>query len=65
MASSLANGFFAITGAASGMGFATATTLLAKGASLALCNMNQDGLSKFVHKFDRIQKNRVITDVID
>lgn len=65
MASSLAGQVFVITGSASGMGLATATTLLARGALLGLCDMNQDGLSKLVHELGEEQKGRVITHVVD
>lgn len=65
MASSIASKVFVITGSASGMGFATASTLLARGALLGLCDMNKDGLLKFVSELDEDQKSRVIIQAID
>lgn len=65
MASSIASKVFVITGSASGIGYATAVTLLAKGANLALCDINQDGLTKFVQNLDADQKSRVITGIVN
>lgn len=47
------------------MGLATATTLLARGALLGLCDMNQDGMLKLVHDLDEEQKTRLITHAVD
>lgn len=49
MAASLARKVFVITGNASGMGYATATTLITCGATLGLCDVNEDGLSRLVN----------------
>ena len=49
MAASLAGKVFVITGSASGMGYATATTLNARGVLLGLCDTNEDGLSKIIN----------------
>lgn len=65
MASSIANKVFIVMGSASGMGLATATTLLAKGAFPGLCDINQDGLSKFIQSLNEPQRNKVITQVVD
>ncbi|GMG12033.1 unnamed protein product [Aspergillus oryzae var. brunneus] len=65
MASSIANKVFMVMGSASGMGLATATTLLAKGAFLGLCDINQDGLSKLIQSLNEPQRNKVITQVVD
>ncbi|KAJ5776873.1 hypothetical protein N7520_000119 [Penicillium odoratum] len=65
MASSIAGKVFVITGSASGMGLATARTLIDRGALLGLCDINQDGLSKLVHELDEEQKARLITHVVD
>jgi NAD(P)-dependent dehydrogenase (short-subunit alcohol dehydrogenase family) len=61
MAASLAGKVFVITGSASGMGYATATTLIARGALLGLCDTNADGLSKIVNMLDEDHKSRVLT----
>ncbi|KOC09421.1 short-chain dehydrogenase, partial [Aspergillus flavus AF70] len=58
MASSIANKVFIVMGSASGMGLATATTLLAKGAFLGLCDINQDGLSKLIQSLNEPQRNK-------
>jgi NAD(P)-dependent dehydrogenase (short-subunit alcohol dehydrogenase family) len=47
------------------MGFVTATTLLARGALLGLCDVNQDGLSKLIRELDEDQKSRAVTQVVD
>jgi NAD(P)-dependent dehydrogenase (short-subunit alcohol dehydrogenase family) len=65
MAASFAGKVFVVTGSASGMGFVTATTLLARGALLGLCDINPDGLSKLVCELNEDQKRRVITRVVD
>lgn len=65
MTSSVAGKVFVVTGSASGIGLATATTLITRGALLGLCDTNQDGLVKVVHSLDENQKSRVITQVVD
>lgn len=65
MASSFAGKVFVITGGGSGIGLATASTLLARGALLALCDVNEEGLSKFIGELDENQRSRVITDPVD
>ena len=65
MPSSIANKVFIVTGSASGIGLATATTLLAKGAFLGLCDINEDGLSKLLQSFNEDQRSKIITHVVD
>ncbi|KIN03286.1 hypothetical protein OIDMADRAFT_119872 [Oidiodendron maius Zn] len=61
MAASLVGKVFVITGSASGMGYAAATTLIARGALLGLCDTNADGLSKMVNELDEDHKSKVLT----
>jgi NAD(P)-dependent dehydrogenase (short-subunit alcohol dehydrogenase family) len=65
MTSSMAGKVFVVTGAASGMGLATALVLLNRGAQLGLCDINQNGLSKFVQAIDADQQIKVITHTVD
>ncbi|KAE8167722.1 oxidoreductase [Aspergillus tamarii] len=65
MPSSIANKVFIVTGSASGIGLATATTLLAKGAFLGLCDINEDGLSKLLQSLNEDQRSKIITHVVD
>ncbi|KAE8420151.1 oxidoreductase [Aspergillus pseudocaelatus] len=65
MPSSIANKVFIVTGSASGMGLATAAKLLAKGASLGLCDINEEGLSIHLQSLNEDQKSKVITHVVD
>lgn len=65
MSSSIAGKVFVITGSASGIGLATATTLLSKGALLGLCDVDKDGLTSFSRNLDDDQRSRVITHVVD
>ncbi|KAL2825083.1 hypothetical protein BDW59DRAFT_76634 [Aspergillus cavernicola] len=65
MAASVEGKVFIVTGSASGMGLATATLLLARGARLGLCDINQDGLSKLVDGLDVQQKSRVVVREVD
>jgi NAD(P)-dependent dehydrogenase (short-subunit alcohol dehydrogenase family) len=62
---SVAGKVFIITGGASGMGLATATLLLARGAQLGLCDTNEPGLSKVVEGLNNDQKSRVLASVVD
>lgn len=62
---SAAGKIFVITGSASGMGRATAITLLASGATLGLCDLNQDGLSKLIDELSEEEKVRVFTHAVD
>jgi NAD(P)-dependent dehydrogenase (short-subunit alcohol dehydrogenase family) len=47
------------------MGLATATLLLACGALLGLCDMNQAGLSKVLDGLDDNQRNRILATAVD
>ncbi|KAL2802820.1 hypothetical protein BJX63DRAFT_440603 [Aspergillus granulosus] len=65
MANSLANKVFTVTGAASGMGLATAKLLLAKGASLGLTDIDSKKLQDFHDSLNTTQKDRVLVQAID
>jgi NAD(P)-dependent dehydrogenase (short-subunit alcohol dehydrogenase family) len=65
MAASLANKVFTVTGAASGMGLATAKLLLARGASVGLTDINSKGLHEFYDSLDTTQKDKVLIQAID
>lgn len=59
MATPLANKVSVITGAASGMGLATAKLFLSRGASLSLTGINSKGLQQFQ---DSEQSSKVLTN---
>ncbi|KAL3441975.1 hypothetical protein BJX65DRAFT_287723 [Aspergillus insuetus] len=65
MAASLANKVYTVTGAASGMGLATAKLLLARGASMGLTDINSKKLHEFHDSLDTAQKARVLVEAID
>ncbi|KAL2855172.1 oxidoreductase [Aspergillus pseudodeflectus] len=65
MASSVSGKVFIITGGGSGMGFATATLLIARGAHLLVCDVNEKGLAAFVEGLDLEQQKRVVTRRVD
>ncbi|KAK9313084.1 hypothetical protein V1522DRAFT_431123 [Lipomyces starkeyi] len=54
-----------VTGAASGMGLATAKSLLALGAKVALCDINGVSLEQVIGGLDSKQKNRTLAQVVD
>jgi NAD(P)-dependent dehydrogenase (short-subunit alcohol dehydrogenase family) len=67
---SLEGKVIAVTGAASGMGFATARGLFARGASLSLADINEDALEKAVYEIKAAsasakENNSIITTVFD
>lgn len=54
-----------MTGAASGIGVATAQVLLARGASVGLIDVNASSLEKFYGSLDADQQDQTITRVLD
>lgn len=65
---SLANKVITVTGAASGMGFATAKGLYARGASLSLTDIREDALARAVAEITAAHApsgNSIITTVVD
>jgi NAD(P)-dependent dehydrogenase (short-subunit alcohol dehydrogenase family) len=65
MALSVPKNVFVLTGSASGIGLATARILFSRGAFLALCDTQTDGLLDFVNGLDEAQKHRVIAHTVD
>jgi NAD(P)-dependent dehydrogenase (short-subunit alcohol dehydrogenase family) len=65
MASQFSDKVFVITGCASGMGLSTSQLLLARGALLGLCDINNDALSKLVSGLSEKEKSRVIVQAVD
>ena len=55
---------YIVTGAASGIGLATAKILFSEGASISLCDLDNDGLQKVAHELDP-SGDRVLTSVVD
>lgn len=56
---------YLITGAASGMGLATAKTLLSTGAMVALCDLNQDSLEQVIDELDADCRKRSFARRVD
>ncbi|KAI9307793.1 oxidoreductase [Cunninghamella echinulata] len=65
LSSSIVGKVFVVTGSASGIGFETATTLLAQGALLGLCDVNHEGLLKFVSELSEENRNKVVMQAVD
>ncbi|CAK7200388.1 hypothetical protein SEUCBS139899_003083 [Sporothrix eucalyptigena] len=65
MASSFAGRAFAVTGGASGMGLATVKTLLARGACVSFCDLNQASVDKALGDFDASQRPRVFGEPLN
>ncbi|KAJ0122978.1 short chain dehydrogenase reductase protein [Diaporthe amygdali] len=63
MVSSFDGKVIAITGAASGMGLATAQLLATRGATISLADINQDGLKEAVRSLENSEKH--IYTVVD
>lgn len=59
------NQTFAVTGAASGMGLATAKLLLERGANLAVCDINSTALDQFVSTLPTEQKQKVLFEALN
>ncbi|KAJ8118397.1 hypothetical protein OPT61_g595 [Boeremia exigua] len=64
MASDQVKRTYIVTGAASGIGLATAQALYAEGASLSLCDLDQAGLYKAAYNLDP-SGDRVLSSVVD
>lgn len=64
MASSLVGKVFVVTGAASGMGLATAKVLVERGASVGLCDINKSSLERYINDLSDDQKQSVIAEPI-
>lgn len=65
MASTLAGKVFFITGGASGIGHSVARTLLARGASIGLCDLDKRKLEAVVNSVEPSQKSRVIAEQLN
>lgn len=64
MPASLSSKVFIVTGAASGMGLATAKVLLERGASLGLCDINKSLLLEYIDSLPESQRSRVVAEPI-
>ncbi|KAF2500777.1 oxidoreductase [Lophium mytilinum] len=62
---SLAGKVISLTGAASGIGLATAKVLYARGASLSLCDLREDALAKASSAISSSASERLITTAVD
>ncbi|GME43982.1 Short chain dehydrogenase reductase [Neofusicoccum parvum] len=65
MLNDLSNKAFVVTGSASGIGLATALTLLSRGASVALCDLDGERLEARVDSLAADQKQRAIWRTVD
>ena len=65
MAFSFENKVIVVTGGASGIGFATANTLLDNGARVGLCDINETGLAKFKADLEASKHDRLLTASLD
>ncbi|KAK9244237.1 hypothetical protein V1506DRAFT_492335 [Lipomyces tetrasporus] len=65
MVTQFINKVYFVTGAASGMGLATAQTLPRLGARLALCDINESSLEEVIGELDREQRSRALAQVVD
>lgn len=65
MATSIAGKAFLITGGASGMGLATVRTLLQRGASLGICDLDEDKLSDLIKTTYPFHNGRILVQPVD
>ena len=65
MACTHAGKVYVVTGSGSGMGYATAVSLLKQGALLRLCDINEEALSKFVEDTVHSKKDDVMTGKVN
>lgn len=65
MSSSFSGKVYLITGGASGIGLSTAKALLGRGALVALCDINEAGLSKFLEEVPESEKTKVFVRNVD
>lgn len=64
MSSQFENKTYIVTGAASGIGFATAQMLLSEGARISLCDLDNDRLHNVAHDLDP-SGDRILTSVVN
>ena len=62
---SFSSNVFVVTGAASGMGLATAKLMLARGASVGLADLNEKGLESLTQSLDNNTSGRTVTGVVN
>ncbi|KAL2857355.1 oxidoreductase [Aspergillus pseudoustus] len=65
MESGLADKVFIVTGGASGMGLATATTLARRGARLAIWDINRAGIEQVSKDLNLLRPGKVIPQAVD
>jgi NAD(P)-dependent dehydrogenase (short-subunit alcohol dehydrogenase family) len=65
MSSPVHNKVYLITGSASGMGRATAQTLLFRGAKVAACDINGKNLDELYNNLQAAKQRNTLTGLID
>ncbi|KAL5362084.1 hypothetical protein BJX96DRAFT_176831 [Aspergillus floccosus] len=65
MSSPVHNKVYLVTGSASGMGLATAHTLLFRGAKLAACDINEKNLEEFYSNLEAAKQMDTLTGLVD
>lgn len=65
MSSQFSGKVYVVTGGASGIGLSTARALLSQGATVALCDISNDGLAKFQSETPEGDKERVFARQVD
>ncbi|KAG2420913.1 hypothetical protein HFD88_000527 [Aspergillus terreus] len=65
MSSAVLDKVYIITGSASGMGLATAQTLLQRGAKIAACDINEKNLEEFYNSLEAAKKKVTLTGSVD